>query len=110
MAGFSGDLFSVFQPGSSVSAASKRERAGSKRKGNEIEATGAKKISQISSVDAVVGLDAAEEAPVTAEVEVDDQDQRQDAFVYGSVVLTFFLRQLSNLVHCNVPCALESSV
>lgn len=93
-----------------MSAASKKERAGSKRKGNEIEATGAKKISQNSSVDAAVGVDAADEVPVTpAEVEVDDQDQRQDAFLYGSVVLTCFLRQLSNLVHCNVLCALEYS-
>ena len=73
MAGFSGDLFSVFQPDSSAHAASKHEKPGSKRKGNDIKATGAKRISEISSVYAGVRIDEAEEGQATSEVDVDDQ-------------------------------------
>lgn len=77
MAEFSGDLFSVFQSESSASAAWKRDRAGSKRKGNEIEARDAKKIPQLSSLNTGVGIDAAEEGPQeTAKADLERQEQR----------------------------------
>lgn len=75
MAGLSGDLFSVFQPDSSASAASKREKAGSKRKANEIEGRGAKKVSQNSPVEAGVEIDAAAEDGQQGTIEVDVDDQ-----------------------------------
>ena len=78
MADFSGDLFSVFQPDSSTSAALKRDKAGSKRKGDEVEVSDAKKLPQLSSLNTEVSIDAAEDSRTqeTAVVDLEDQEQK----------------------------------